>query len=200
MYVLIKDHKGLDSTGLPKTRPVVSGCSSYNVGMSELCSEVLEAVFKGMQEKVGVISSDDFLAKMHKLNAVIEQEGLMIYNPENTMHLEGTTEKVVMMVASDVVALFPSMDPRETGRICGEMVELSEISFENLDYTEMLLYIQLNREKVASLKGVEPFLPRRRKQGGKAPGMSNDQVKGPWHQNEVDPEKLLWIHKAPPQS
>ena len=48
MYCLVKDHKGLNDTGLPKTRPVVSGCSSYNVGMSELCSEVLEVTFKNI--------------------------------------------------------------------------------------------------------------------------------------------------------
>ena len=66
----------MDTNGLPKTRPVVSGCTSYNVGMSELCSEVLEATFKSMKEKVGVISSDDFLSKLHKLNSTMETEGL----------------------------------------------------------------------------------------------------------------------------
>ena len=93
MYCLVKDHKGLDANGLPKTRPVVSGCSSYNVGLSELCSEVLEAVFKSMKNKVGVISSDDFLAKLHKLNNTVNSEGLKIYNPEVTEHVQGQEDK-----------------------------------------------------------------------------------------------------------
>ena len=46
LYVLVKDHKGLGPNVLPKTRPVVSGCSSYNTGLSEMCSELLESVFK----------------------------------------------------------------------------------------------------------------------------------------------------------
>ena len=199
LYVLVKDHKAMESNGLPKTRPVVSGCSSYNVGMSELCSEVLEATFKNMRERVGVISSDDFLSKLHKLNCTIKDEALMIYNPEDEAHVQGS-DKVIMMIASDVVALFPSMKAEETAYICGQMIERSELQVNNLDYTEMLLYIQLNRSKVRKLSYIENFLPVRKRKGGKEPSMKNDQIRGPWRQTEVEEDKLFWIHREPPQS
>ena len=30
--------------------------------------------------------------------------------------------------------------------------------------------------------------------------MSNEQLRGPWHQSELDAEKLLWVHRDPPSS
>ena len=73
LYILVKDHKKMGANGLPKTRPVVTGCSSYNVGMSELCSEVLEGVFKNMKQKVGMISLEDLLSRLHNFNEMIEK-------------------------------------------------------------------------------------------------------------------------------
>ena len=104
------------------------------------------------------------------------------------------------MVATDVVALFPSMRAEETARVCGQMIENSELLVENLDYTEMLLYIRLNKEKVKNLGQVEHFLPVRSRGGGREPSMRNDQIKGPWHQKDILEEKRLWIHKDPPQN
>ena len=45
MNLLVKDHKAVDPvTGLPKTRPVVSGNRSNNGGPSEMVSLLLENV------------------------------------------------------------------------------------------------------------------------------------------------------------
>ena len=43
--------------------PILIFCSSYNVGLSELLSELLESVYKTKKDMVGVISSDDFLSQ-----------------------------------------------------------------------------------------------------------------------------------------
>ena len=75
------------------------------------------------------------------------------------------------MVASDVVALFPSMKVKNTAKICAEMVKQTELEFEDLDICEMLLYIRMNQEKVSNLQEVEPWLPTRAKKGGVAPGL-----------------------------
>ena len=155
MYVLVKDHKQVAQGELPKTRPVVAGCSSYNVGMSELLSELLEAVYKAKEDKVGVISSDDFLASLHILNKDLSKKNLKIYDPNNPAHVSGE-EDTVTMIASDVVALFPSMQVNNTARICGKMVRKTELSIEDLDVTEMLLYLRLNQDLVTNLKEVEP--------------------------------------------
>ena len=89
MYVLPKDHKAPHPTGVPKSRPVVAGCSAYNAGLSELLSELLEGIFKAMEGGVGVISSEDFLANLHQLNDTISSEKFHLYNPEDQSHVGG---------------------------------------------------------------------------------------------------------------
>ena len=64
----------------------------------------------------------------------------------------------------------------------------------------MLLYIRLNRDRVTDRECLEPFLPVRKKSGGREPYMKNEQIRGPHHQCEVDEEKLLWIYRSAPQS
>ena len=104
------------------------------------------------------------------------------------------------MVATDVVALFPSLDLEETSRICVKMAEWSDLEIEGVDYTEMLLYIRLNQEHAGDLGYLTNFLPVRRSKGGTGPTMRNTQIKGPWHQDEIERDKLQWIHKPPPRN
>ena len=125
---------------------------------------------------------------------------MSLYNPECPDHAEGKDRNTVVMVATDVVALFPSLDIEETSRICGQMAEWSDLEIEGVDYTEMLLYIRLNQEHAGDLGYLANFLPVRRSKGGTGPTMRNTQIKGPWHQEELEKEKLLWIHKSPPRN
>ena len=74
MTLLIKDHKPRDIDGLPKTRSVVAGNSSNNVGFSEIISEVVESITKARKGKnLSVISSDDILARMVKIDKRIQE-------------------------------------------------------------------------------------------------------------------------------
>ena len=57
-----------------------------------------------------------------------------MYNPECTDHITGANKDTVMMVATHVVALFPSLGIEETARDCGQMVETSNLEVENIDY------------------------------------------------------------------
>ena len=65
-------------------------------------------------------------------------------------------------IASHVVALFPSLDTKETARVCAEMVQNSNIECNNIDYNEMLLYIKLNLPKCSGVALVMGFLPQRK--------------------------------------
>ena len=136
-----------------------------------------------------VISSDDLLFRVHRLNKVIKSQNLTIYNPDNPEHVHGDAD-TIMMVASDVCALFPSMNKEETSIVCGMMMETSDIEVENVDYKEVLLYLRMNQTEV-DLEDLEGFLPVRRFKMGGAPGMKNDQVKGPHRQKDILDEKLL---------
>ena len=39
--------------------------TSYNVGMSEAISVILESAYAGLENRVGVISTDDMLARIN---------------------------------------------------------------------------------------------------------------------------------------
>ena len=64
MYCLYKDHKAEPG----KTRPVVTGCSSDTLGLSNSVSDVLESVANSEDEPYEVISSEDMLAATKVFN------------------------------------------------------------------------------------------------------------------------------------
>ena len=101
-----------------------------------------------------------------------------------------------MMVAFDVVALYPSLETGESAKICGQQVEKSTLEIENHDYQEMLTYIRLNQDKVENLGELQNFLPVRAFKFGRQPGMRN-QMKGPPNQKDLKEGESKWIHVAP---
>ena len=54
MYFMFKDHKKEDGW-----RPVVSGCNSNTLGLSNILSDLVESVCGAVSEPFEVISSDD---------------------------------------------------------------------------------------------------------------------------------------------
>ena len=75
MYLVFKDHKLKDKNGLYKTRPIVAANTSYNVGMSETCSVILVSLYASRENKAGVISTDDLLARINTLAEETAKEG-----------------------------------------------------------------------------------------------------------------------------
>ena len=125
LYLLIKDHKGRNSDGTFKTRPVVSGNLSYNAGFSETLSEILESVFKERGgSNLGVISTDDLLRRVEDVNMRLRMSRRAA-DEGGTGGTPGTGPgegRPLTMVGTDVEALFPSLEKAESARICMEMV------------------------------------------------------------------------------
>ena len=69
LNLLYKDHK--DGR---KTRPVATGNESYNLGLSNAVSEVLESVARAEEKPYSVISAEDMLARVNRYNRVIEKK------------------------------------------------------------------------------------------------------------------------------
>ena len=148
---------------------------------------------------MGIISSEDLLHRLHNLNQVIKDNDLIIYDPGNPLHTHGDIESI-MMISSDVCALFPSMNRDETARVCSQMMEKSTLEVQNIDYREMLLYLRLNEDKVTNMGNLVNLLPVRKFEKGRKPGMTNEWITGPHKQSEIPGEKLIWIHRDTPLS
>jgi hypothetical protein len=88
--------------------------------------------------------------------------------------------KRLMMVANDVVELFPAMKEVNTGKWVEKQVLNSPIVVKGVKFREVARYVAGGRKLCGDLSEVENVLPWRRKsgKGGKAPGMQNPVMKG----------------------
>ena len=69
-YFLFKDHKKEKEA----YRPVVSGCSSNTLGLSNLLSEMVESVCNSVENPYEVNSDRDMLSRLEEFNNKIEKE------------------------------------------------------------------------------------------------------------------------------
>ena len=168
MRLLLKDHKKKLCT-----RPVVSGCDSHTLGLSNMVSDLLEAVCNSVDDPFEVISTEDMLARIRECN-----EKLKSTRDEKIMRGEiiPDTEEDIIMFGSDVVALFPSLSASTTGLIVRRQIEKSPTEFAGIDYQQVSLYIALNRDKTGPLGNLEKFMPFRTSNRGVAPGMKNPVI------------------------
>ena len=74
LYLLVKDHKPCQESGLPKTRPVCASNSGMNVHLSNILSDVLEKVADRMAGSAEVISTEDALSRLDRFNAMVQVE------------------------------------------------------------------------------------------------------------------------------
>ena len=105
-------------------------------------------------------------------------------NPQDLQTSEVVTSKEgsmqLMMVANDVVGLFPAMRDRNTGIAAERQVMKSRMVIKGVKYREVARYVAGNRQYCGDLTEVENILPRlrtRNKRGRKA-GMQNKEMKG----------------------
>ena len=69
--------------------------------------------------------------------------------------------KDLCLMATDVEALFPTLDPREASRIFKVVVVKSDVNFNAMDHSEALLYIHLNAGcvQMKHLENIRDHLP-----------------------------------------
>ena len=201
MYLMVKDHKALGPEGTPKTRPVVSGHLSYTTGLSEILSDMIESVYVSLNNKTGVISTDDLLARFKKLKSTMMKHDISV-KTRGEVRPSNYDGNNICLLATDVEALFPSLNAQEASLICKEVIQGSQVTFEGVRLEEALLYISLNRDGMEEddIKVLEPNLPTRRRMGGNNPTIKNALVKGPKLISEWKEGETKWRHPVVPTS
>ena len=102
---MYKDHKNGGGW-----RPVVSGCSSGTLGLSNLISEIVESLSISVKNPFEVISSCDMLARVEEFNEFIKKEKIERGDSRDC-------RDDYFLLGSDVKALFPSLSAEKTSRI-----------------------------------------------------------------------------------
>ena len=159
---------------------------------------MIESVYVSIENKTGVISTDDLLARLQRQKAVMIKQNIKVMrrgemNPKN---YDGNN---LCLMATDVEALFPSLNAQEASRICKEVIQKSNVMFEGVELSEALLYIALNKDGLEpkDLELLKPYIPTRKSFGRNSPTMKNALVKGPRLISEWKVGDSLWHHPAP---
>ena len=155
-YYLFKDHKKSESW-----RPVVSGCSSNTLGLSNMLSDIVESICGSMKDSLEVISSEDLLSGIETFNKWAAGQ-------------KSDWRTKYMLIGSDVTALFPSLTKRRTAEAIYNQAEKSKIAWSNIDEKWLTLYIHLNQNLSSHIGEVSHLLPKKRPhKRGREPGMSS---------------------------
>ena len=86
----------------------------------------------------------------------------------------------MVVIGTDVEALFPSLDINKVGDRMKEAVLCSTITWEGVNYMEAVRYIALNwTEEMCRKSKLRRVLPWRRKRQGTRPGVRGQGPKGP---------------------
>ena len=102
-YYMFKDHKVKGGY-----RPVVGGCSSDTLGLSNTLSEIIESVANAVNEPFEVISSEDMLSRVAGCN-----EKLKLAQTQRDENWRWTDEFILL--GTDVKSLFPSLTAKNSG-------------------------------------------------------------------------------------
>ena len=86
-------------------------------------------------------------------------------------------DKKMLVVGSDVEALYPSLEDMAVAEICYKAVMESKVKFEGVNYREAVLYVALNwTAQQCRLSKLRRVLPRRAKNSGTRPGMTGEEA------------------------
>ena len=107
MYYLFKDHKEAESW-----RPVVSGCNSNTLGLSNLLSDMVESICSSISDPFEVISSEDLLSRIENFNKMVTEK----IETEASKGNEWDWREHWTLIGSDVISLFPSLTAENTAQ------------------------------------------------------------------------------------
>ena len=180
MKLLLKDHKKLPADGVPPTRPVVSASKGINVALSNILSDVLEPVARGIEDSGEVTSTEHLLNEINSLNKEWEATGL----PPG----ERPT-----LIAADAEALYLSLDPNICARIVREETLKSNLEVDG-NWQEMARYLAMTSDPWEHKQWkVDQFIPWRAHSKGPTPSITGKEAMGA----DLGSSQWIWPTLAP---
>merc|ERR1711954_444673 len=169
-----------------KTRPVINGSGSFSAGGGELYSLILSGIAALKDGKKSGSSTEKMMRTVEDINKMVKENNWRIYRESEDkafrkyMEENPEADPPIIMMATDAVALYPSLEKYETARRIRRFIEKSKVTFEDVSISEALIYLKLNEHilrKQGSLNEVRGFLPIPK--NGTEKHMTQYTVKGP---------------------
>ena len=170
MLITQKDHKALQENGLPKTRAMCGASQTMNQRISDLLTDILQALFKSEPTHES-LSTESYIYKIDRLNQDIKA---------------GRVKAPNLMVGSlDVEALYPSTDIHKAAQVLKNRIKKSPMNVSNVDYRWGLIYLALTiqPDKRKNYPEILELLPRRLSKKGSHPTIKTvhtDETKERW--------------------
>ena len=130
-YFMYKDHKVEGGY-----KPVVGGCNSDTLGLSNTLSEVVEAVAMSVEKPYEVVSAEDMMSRIYECN-----EKIKVLKSTNA---NWDWREEMLLIGTDVQSLFPSLSAKNTGIAVREQFAKSKVIWENIDWRMLTLYVKLH--------------------------------------------------------
>ena len=114
LSLLLKDHKIVKEGELYKTRPVVSSMSGMQVHLNNILGEFVEPIADNIKGKIEVISGEDMLSRVDRLNKLVEiqeREGEVTNETAEIIDLSRA-----VLTGADSVGLYPSLKKLSTAK------------------------------------------------------------------------------------
>ena len=158
-YMFRKDHKDFDDVFKgPPVRPLCDVSDSYGHRITYFLSNILKELYE--DEPSVCNSTEDMLAAIHEVNN------------------NGILECTDVIGSLDVKSLYPSLDVDFMIRVVCETFYISDITFKQVDYDEVGLYLSLTRDSAYLKKELlADFCPTRRTKYGRPPEITGSGIK-----------------------
>ena len=184
MYLLYKDHKKTELGDILKSRPVISSSSGMGIHLNNILSEYIEAIGDNIEGRIEVISGEELLNRVDRLNKLIEMQEKRGDDKTDTDVLVKLRDLV--LTGSDAVALYPSMKREATALSIREEAMSTTVNWKGINYKECSRYVAIHYEPWEVRRmGLKRVVPWRRYNKGTKPGVKGKEVMG----KEVDDEE-----------
>ena len=121
----LKDHKKIQPGEIPKTRAIISSKSGMGVHLNNILSELVEPLADNIEDKIEVISGEEMLNRIDRLNKLVEIQEQGGEATADTQELIDLTRAV--LTGANAVALYPSMKKLSTGKVVREEAIRSKV-------------------------------------------------------------------------
>ena len=164
LYGLAKDHKDLVQSewgDIPPQRPVCGAQESANGPLSDLLSDIIDALATEMDNEVNVEchSTEELLSEICDVNDIQHRE-----------------EENPVIFSMDVKQLYPSLDATHVSALVREAFMSTRLDI-NVDPRELSLYLSVTRNRTELINlGLGAVTHTRRNTRGRAPGITTEEI------------------------
>ena len=186
MYLLTKDHEVVKPGQLPASRPVVSSREGMSYPFSNIISDVIEPLASNIPENSDVVSTEDLLSKIDRLNEQLHKEGLTAepQTPKgDEVGGEGGCDQLVndgrefVMIGADAEKLYPSLNHHRTAQAIYEAALITPIEWEDFQWQEQAKYIAVCMDQDEYTEcGVARLIPTRKSNNGVKPQINGEEM------------------------